>query len=59
MVHIETVSHIINNARLKKNVITLLDLKNDFGKVTLHFLGEKLKLHPIAKKVITFIFRST
>ena len=43
--HIETLTHMINNARIKQRdcVITLLDLKNAFGEVNHNYLSRHLK----------------
>ena len=56
----DTLTHIINNARLKQRgcVITLLDLKNVFGEVNHHLLIETLKLHHITDNVITLMSSS-
>ena len=45
--HIETQTHMINNARIKQRccVITLLDLKNAFGEVNHSLLVETLKIY--------------
>ena len=55
--HIETLTHIINNAQLKQKgcVITLLDLKNVFGEVNHQLLIETLKFHHVPGDVITLI----
>ena len=55
--HIETLTHIINNARLKQKgcVLTLLDLKNAFGEVNHQLLTETLKLHHVPDNVITLM----
>ena len=54
--HIETLTHIISNARLKQKgcvIITLLDLKNAFCEVNHQLLIETLKLHHVPDNVIT------
>ena len=58
--HVDTLTHIINNARLKQKgcVITLLDLKNAFGEVNHHLLIETLKLYHITDNVITLMSSS-
>ena len=55
--HIETLTHIISNARLKQKgcIITLLDLKNAFNKVNHQLLTETLKLHHVPGDVITLL----
>ena len=55
--HIETLTHIISNARLKQKgcVITLLDLKNAFDEVNHNLLIKTLKLHHIPDDAITLI----
>ena len=54
--HIETLTHIISNARLKQKgcvIITLLDLKNAFCEVNHQLLIETLKIHHVPDNVIT------
>ena len=55
--HIESLSHIINNARLKQRgcVVTLLDLKNAFGEVNQNLLIESLKIHHVPVEIIQLI----
>ena len=55
--HIETLTHMINNARIKQRgcVITLLDLKNAFGEVNHNLLVQTLKIHHVPDNVITLI----
>ena len=52
--HIECLSHIINNARLKQTgcVVTLLDLKNAFGEVNHNLMIESLKIHHVPAEII-------
>ena len=55
--HIETLTHMINNARIKQQdcVLTLLDLENDFGEVNRNLLVETLKIHHVPDDIITLI----
>ena len=55
--HTESLSHIINNARLKQRgcVVTLLDLKNAFGEVNHNLLIESLKIHHVPVEIIQLI----
>ena len=55
--HIECLTHIINNARLKQRgcVVTLLDLKNAFGEVNHNLLMQTLKMHHVPDEVIQLI----
>ena len=55
--HIECLSHIINNARLKQRgcVVTLLDLKNAFGEVNHNLLIESLKIHHVPAEIVQLI----
>ena len=52
--HIECLSHIISNARLKQTgcVVTLLDLKNAFGEVNHNLMIESLKIHHVPAEII-------
>ena len=54
---VETLTHIINNARIKQRgcAITLLDLKNAVGEVNNNLLVETLKIHHIPDNIITLI----
>ena len=58
--HIETMAHMINNARIKQRgcVITSLDLKNAFGKVNHNLFVQTLKIHHVSDDIITLISSS-
>ena len=55
--HIETLIHMINNARIKQRdcIITLLDLKNAFDEVNHKLLVETLKIHHVPDNIVTLI----
>ena len=55
--HIECLSHIINNARLKQRgcVVTLLNIKNAFGEVNHNVLTKSLKIHHVPAEKIQLI----
>ena len=56
--HTETMSYLINHARLKQRsiTITLLDLKNAFGEVHHELLRSGLKYHQIPREIEKLIF---
>ena len=55
--HMETLAYVINHARKKQrnSVITLLDLKNVFGKVAHELITYVLKFHQVPDHIIQFV----